>query len=224
MLIVFIRSIILYVVIILAIRLMGKRQVGELQPSELVVTILVSNVATLPIENIELPMIVGLIPIIALVSLDVIMSNLTLQSKGLRKIISGTPRIIIQDGIINQQEMKKLRYSIDDLMESLHEFNIFDVSEVQFAIVETTGKINVYQKHKYQNVNAMMLDIKGSDENPPIVVISDGKLLKHSLNFVKVGSGYIESILKENKVSVSEVFLLSVDDNGKYTLIKKDEK
>ena len=224
MLIIFIRSIILYVFIIFSIRLMGKRQVGELQPSELVVTILVSNIATLPIEDSDIPMIVGFIPIITLVSLDIIMSNLTLQSKSLRKIISGSPRIIIKDGVINQDVMRKLRFSIDDLMESLHEFNIFDVSEVQFAVVETTGKINVYQKFDYQTVTPQTLNIKGTSLNPPLIIISDGKLLYHNLNLSKVGKGYIDTILKENKIVITDVFLLTVDDNGKYNLIKKEQK
>ena len=223
MLVVFIRSVLLYIFVIFAIRLMGKRQVGQLQPSELVITILVSNIATLPIEDSEIPMAMGLIPITALVTLDVVMSNITLKSKSLRKIISGTPRIIIKDGVINQKEMHKLRYSIDDLMESLHEFNIFDVSEVQFAIVETTGKINVYQKFEYQNTTPKMLDVKGSDSNPPLVIISDGKLIKENIKILNIGKGYIDYILKENKVLCSQVFMLTVDDDGKYNLIKKEK-
>lgn len=224
MIIVFIRAIILYVSIIFAIRLMGKRQISELQPSELVITILVSNIATLPIENTDIPMATGLIPIITLVTLDVIMSNLTLKFRTLRKIVSGTPRVIIKDGKINQQEMKKLRYSIDDLMESLREFNIFDVNEVQFAIVETTGKINVYEKFPYQNTNPKMLEIKGESANPPLVVISDGKPIKHNIAMSKVGDGYIRSILADNKISIKDVFLLTVDDNGEYYLVKKERK
>ena len=224
MLIVFIRAILLYIFIIFSLRLMGKRQVGELQPSELVVTILVSNIATLPIEDTDIPMAMGFIPIITVVSLDVIMSNLTLKSKLLRKMVSGTPRIIIKDGQIDQQEMHRLRYSIDDLMESLHEFNIFDVSEVQFAIVETTGKINVYQKFSYQNATPQMLEIKGSDSNPPLVMISDGKLDEHNISLSKVGKGYIDMILRENKTKLKDVFLLTVDDDGKYNLIKKDKR
>lgn len=224
MLIVLLRSVILYLYIVLALRLMGKRQLGELQPSELVVTILVSNIATLPIENTNIPMIMGFIPIIVLASLDVIMSNLTLQSKLLRKFISGTPRIIIKDGVIDQQEMRKLRYSIDDLMESLRELSIFDVKEVQFAIVETTGKINVYQKFSAQSVTAEMLELKGSDSNPPIIVISDGKVLHKALKFVGLGEGWLDSVLIENNTSVKDVFLLSTDENGQYLLIPKQKK
>lgn len=222
MLIALIRSVILYVFVIFSIRLMGKRQLGELQPSELVITILLSNIATLPIEDTNIPMIMGLIPIIILVSLDVIISNLTLQSKTLRKFISGSPRIIIQDGKINQQEMRKLRYSIDDLMESLREINIFDIKDVQFAIVETTGKINVYQKFGAQNVTAQMMGLKGTNENPPVVLISDGKLLKKAFNNTKLGEGWVWQLLKEKKLQIKDVFLLSADDNGDYYLVKKE--
>ena len=178
MTIVFIRAIILYALIIFAIRLMGKRQIGELQPSELVITILVSNIATLPIEDPSLPMLMGIIPIIVLVCLDVIMSGATLKFKRLRTIVSGSPKIIIKDGIIDQNQMKVLRFSIDDLMESLHAYNIFDINEVQFAIVETTGQISVYQKFPYQNTTNEMMKIKGKNSNPPAIIIDDGILLR----------------------------------------------
>ena len=119
MFIVFFRAIILYIIIIFSMRFMGKRQLGELQPSELVVTILMSNIATLPIEDINIPMIMGVVPIFTLVCLDVGMSYMSLISRKFRRIISGSPKIIISDGEIDQQQMKKLRFTIDDLMESL---------------------------------------------------------------------------------------------------------
>ncbi|MFA5659078.1 MAG: YetF domain-containing protein, partial [Oscillospiraceae bacterium] len=128
MLIVFFRAIILYMIIIFSIRLMGKRQLGELQPSELVVTILVSNVATLPIEDVNIPMLMGIIPILTIVCLDVFMSELSLKFKRIRKIVSGSPKIVVRDGIIDQKTLRDLRFSIDDLMESLRALNIFDVS------------------------------------------------------------------------------------------------
>ena len=147
MLIIFLRAFILYVLVIFSVRLMGKRQIGELQPSELVITILVSNIATLPIEDINLPILTGIIPIVSLVCFDVIMSSVTLKFKKVRRIVSGNPRIIVINGKIDQVAMKQLRYSLDDLMESLREQGIFDITEVQYAIVETTGKISVLQKN-----------------------------------------------------------------------------
>ncbi|MBZ4669786.1 MAG: hypothetical protein PWQ76_1156 [Clostridiales bacterium] len=224
MAVIFIRAVILYAVIVFAVRLMGKRQIGELQPSELVITILVSNIATLPVEDPSMPMLMGIIPIIVLVCLDVIMSGLTLKCRRLRTIVSGSPKIIIRDGVIDQEQMRVLRFSIDDLMESLHACNIFDISEVQFAIVETTGKVSVYQKQSFQPVSAKTLGIGIKPKNPPFIVIDDGILLVESLKSINRDMKWLEDILRANNVSVREVFLLSADINGKYTLIKKEKK
>ena len=224
MTIVFIRAIILYALIIFAIRLMGKRQIGELQPSELIITILVSNIATLPIEDTSIPMLMGIVPIIVLVCLDVIMSGATLKSRKLRTMVSGNPKVIIRDGVIDQKQMEILRFSIDDLMESLHAYNIFDIQEVQFAIVETTGQISIYQKFPYQSITNEMMNIKGQSMNPPAVIIDDGILIDSALTSIQRGKGWLESILKENKLTVKEVFLLTASIDGNYNLIKKIKK
>lgn len=223
MIVVFFRAIILYILIIFAIRLMGKRQLGELQPSELVITILVSNIATLPIEDVNIPMLMGIIPILTLVSLDVIMSALSLKSRRIRKIVSGSPKVIICDGIIDQQMLRDLRFSIDDLMEALRGYSIYDVSDVQFAIVETTGTISILQKFPKQPVTPEMLDIKGETKNPPQLIIDDGELVENALSFVKLGQGWLYGILADNKVSVSGVFILTADETGAFNLIKKEE-
>ncbi len=222
MLVAVLRSIILYVIIIFAIRLMGKRQIGEIQPSELVITILVSNIATLPIEDTSLPMLTGILPIMTLVCLDVVMSGITMKSRFIRRIVSGTPKIIIQNGIIEQKTLKALRFTVDDIMEALHELGIFDIKEVQFAVVETTGKISVYQKYEYQNTTNGDLNIKNSSENPPAVVINDGILVEKALSTVKKGRGWVEKLLSSENVKIKDVFLLSVSENSEYTLIKKE--
>ena len=119
MLISFLRSLILYIVVVFGMRLMGKRQLGQLQPSELVITILISNIATLPIENSDVPLILGLVPILTLMCFEVILSVCTLKSAWLRKLVWGSSRVLIQNGRINQKELADLRYSVDDLMEQL---------------------------------------------------------------------------------------------------------
>src|SRR5699024_4709883 len=125
--------------IVFSLRIMGKRQLGELQPSELVATILVSNIATLPIEDTNIPLLAGIVPILTLVSFEVILSSITLKSRMARKIVSGNPVIVIRDGRIDQKQMRSIRFSIDDLMEELRTNSIFDIRDVAFAIVETTG-------------------------------------------------------------------------------------
>lgn len=221
--IIFLRSVLLYALVIFAVRFMGKRQIGELQPSELVITILVSNIATLPIEDTTIPMITGVIPILVLVSLDVMMSGATLKFRRLRRIISGSPKIIVRDGVIDQKQMKDLRFSVDDLMESLHEYQIFDVSEVQFAIVETTGKISVYQKFPNRSLTPEMVQLQGKSQDPPSIIISDGVLIENALPAAKVGQGWVESVLKEKQLRLAEVFLMTVSADGTYQVIEKEQ-
>lgn len=203
---------------------MGKRQIGELQPSELVITILVSNIATLPIEDITLPIITGIIPIISLVCFDVIMSSITLRSRRIRRIVSGNPRIIVSGGVIDQKSLKQLRFSLDDLMESLRGQGIFDISEVQYAIVETTGQISVLQKKDYQPLTLDLTENKNAaSEDPPQIVINDGIVLKKSLKLVGLNEQWLNNILNKNKLRPDDVFLLSADKDKNYTLVRKDK-
>ncbi len=222
MTIVFIRSILLYFLIILSVRLMGKRQLGELQPSELVITILISNIATLPIEDPSIPMLMGIIPIFILMTMEIIMSNLTLKFKSLRKLISGSPKIIIRNGVLDQKIMKKLRYSIDDVMESLRAADVFDIREVQFAVVETTGNISVYQKFNSRNTTPEMLGIKGKTLNPPQVIINDGKIDYGALNEAKIGLQWLHKTLNDNHIRLKDVFLLASDSELNYYIIPKE--
>lgn len=222
MFIIYLRSIILYITVVICIRLMGKRQIGQLQPSELVVTILISNIATLALDDIDTPLVMGAAAIFTLVSLDVIMSWITLKSLRMRRVVCGRPRIVISNGIINQFELKRLRFSIDDLMEGLRVNGVFDMAEVQLAVVETTGIISVYQKYDNRNVTNEDMNIKGSSLNPPSVIINDGELIESGLNETGLGQGWVDSILKKNNAHVSSVFLLSADSNGQHHLVMKD--
>ena len=148
MFIVFFRTILLYFTIILCLRLMGKRQIGELSPGELVVTILISNLAALPIAEPTLPMLASVIPMLTLVALEILMSAVGLKFKGFRDMVSGHPMIVVRDGVADKDMLKRLRISYDDLNEALREQQVFDVAEVKMAIVETTGKISVMEKSK----------------------------------------------------------------------------
>ena len=184
MLIVFFRAVILYILIVISIRLMGKRQIGELQPSELVITLLLSNIATLPIEDMTIPMSMGIVPIFTLVCLDVILSHCSLKFRGLRKLICGSPKIVVSRGIIDQKQLKDLRFSADDLLESLRSMGIFDINEVQLAVVETTGKISVYQKAQFRPVNNGGMGVKGSQTDPPQLVVDNGRIIYSARSFV----------------------------------------
>lgn len=201
---------------------MGKRQIGELQPTELVVTILVSNIATLPLEDVDTPIVMGAVPILTLVCLDVIMSFATLKSRKLRRIVSGTPKIIIKDGNIDQTVLRDLRFSVDDLMAALRGNNIFDVGEVQFAIVETTGSISIYEKYQNRTVTNRDLNHYGKSKNPPELVISDGMLLEKGFQKTGLDKLWLEHLLSREGLKITDIFLLTVDNDGNYNLIRKE--
>lgn len=210
MLIITIRTIFLYLLIVFSLRLMGKKQLGELQPSELVTTIMISNIATLALEDSSTPMLMGVVPILMIVCLDVIMSGILLKSTAVRKAVSGTARVIIANGQIDQKEMKNLRYTIDDLVEAMREQGIFDISQVQYAIVETTGKINFMQK-------------EDPPQDPPEIIIHDGEINSDGLRRTKLGEGWVRQILKENNTEISNVFIMSADSNGCYQIVNKND-
>jgi len=146
MTIIFLRTIILYISVVIAMRVMGKRQIGELQPSELVITIMISELATLPVSEPNIPLLFGIIPIFTLVSLEIILSFLSLHSKKARLILSGEPNVIIRNGRINRKEMERIRLSSDDLTEELRQLNCTNINDVHLGIVETNGKLSLILK------------------------------------------------------------------------------
>lgn len=212
--IILIRSLILYVLVIFAVRLMGKRQLGELQPSELVITILVSNIATLPLEDTDIPVIVGITPILSLVCFEVIVSWLNLRFPKIRKIISGSPKIIISGGKINRQVMRELRFSVDDLMMALRGRDVFDVSEVQYAIVETTGSMSVMKKQTEDTPTKAESGIEADDSDPPQVVISDGRIISAALRSLGLDRGFAERTAQNAGLKVEDVFIMTADSSG----------
>jgi uncharacterized membrane protein YcaP (DUF421 family) len=219
--IVLIRAILLYVLIIFSLRLMGKRQLGELQPTELVITILISNIASLPIEDISIPMVTGAIPILILVAFELFVSNISLKSRGFRKFISGSPIFVIRDGEIDQKALHELRFSIDDLMESLRAQNIFDIRDVHYAVVETTGTVSILQKYEAQTVTPQMLQLTGEDSTPPLVIISDGKTVPEAMIQYQISEQWLNQILKKEKQSIKNIFLMTANQKKQYYIVPK---
>lgn len=211
MLTIIIRSVILFILVIAALRLMGKKQLGELQPSELVTTILISNIATLSLEDPSMPMILGIVPILMIVCIDVLMSGIMMKSVRFRKLVTGSPRVIITDGKIDQKEMRNLRYTIDDVLEAMRDSDIFDINHVRYAIVETTGKINFFRKDEGKS-------------DPPGVIIKDGLLIEEGLVKAGLGKNWLSDVLKRRNAELKSVFLLTACGDGSYTLILKEGK
>lgn len=216
------RAVVLYILVVFSVRLMGKRQIGELQPSELAITILVSNTATLPLENPDIPLLLGLVPILALVCFEVLLSWLGLKHRPLRQTLAGSPKIIIRDGKIDQSTLRELRFSLDDLMTALRGNNVFDPSEVQFAIVETTGSVSVYQKPEHRGVTNSDLHAKPEQGNPPDVVVTDGVLLQEGMNAAGLDEDWLRAYLKKRGLRLKDVFLLTAKSRSDVTLIRRD--
>lgn len=220
--VVFIRAVILYVLLIFTVRLMGKRQIGELQPSELAITILISNIATLPVEDTGIPLLTGIIPIVTLAGLDVIMSWLGIKSRTVRRFTCGKPVIIISGGQLDQKKMQSIRFTVDDLAASLRSQGIFDISEVQLAVVETTGTLSVYQKYSARNVTNGDMELKGKNENPPEVVVADGQLVPEAMGRLGITPKWIEAALKKENAAIKDVFLMTAYPGGKCSIIRKE--
>ena len=221
--IVLVRSFILYILVIFSVRLMGKRQLGELQPSELVITILISNIATLPLEDIDIPLSLGVTPILALVCFEVIVSWLNMIFPKFRKMISGSPKIVIRNGKTDPKILKELRFSVDDLMMPLREKEVFDIEDVQYAIVETTGNISVMRKQTADTPTREDIGLKIKNNDPPQVIISDGKIIPQAVKVMGV-EGNIEKILRPTNLKIKDIFIMTADTQGNYFIVDKDGK
>lgn len=219
-----IRTILLYIVIILAIRIMGKRQIGELQTSELVVTLLISDIAAIPMQNTEQSLLSGIVPILILIVCEIIISFLMLKRAGFRRIICGKPIVIISDGKINQSEMHRLRMSTEDLSEELRQQGIFNIEDVGFAIVETNGKLSVLKKPEKDIPTAEELGIKTNDKGLEVVIISDGEISKCSLKICGLSRDWLFDTLKKENTELNDVFLMIANGQGEYKIIEKEYK
>lgn len=213
MLILVIRTLLLYGTVIVSMRVMGKRQIGELQPSELVVAIMISDLASVPMQAIDIPLLSGVIPVLTLIVAEVTMSFLSSKSKRIRKIVTGEPSIVIYDGHINEQELKKLRFNINDLLEELRLNNYHDISDINVAIIETSGKLSVIPKTSARAVTVEDLEIQNIPKDGlNRVVISNGSLDEDELNACKKTVPWIMKKLHEQGIDrIEEVFVATIN-------------
>ncbi len=210
----FIRTIILYFSMIVAMRLMGKKQVGELQPSELVVSIAISDLASIPMQDMNQPLLSGLIPIVTLMSLEVFLSFAALKSRKIRNALTGKPCILICHGEIKEKELEKMRYNLSDLTEELRTAGYPDVRDVEYAILETTGALNIVPVASKRPVTPEDLNISVPESTIMITVVSDGEFLKESLK----GTGhdekwFMDKIKKSGINDIKEIFYAGVSGN-----------
>lgn len=206
MFIVFLRTVILYTLVVIIVRLMGKRQIGELQPYELVVTIMISDLAALPMQDTRLPLLLGVIPIITLLFVKNIISTIQLKSQITRKIIDGEPCILIKQGKINYSVLKAQQISIDELMEELRLSGYFDLRTIEYAILENNGKLSVLEKSKDSKVPEL-----------PKILITDGELNINSLTTRYSDESSVLKILEKYDIdSINKVMLAMFDTDGNF--------
>lgn len=223
MLISFFRVLILYPIVIFGVRLMGKRQIGELQPAELVVTILISNIATLPLEDQNLPLFMGITPMLVLICFEVLVSWGVLKNRKLRHLVAGGPQVIIRGGKIDRKIMSELRFSLDDLMTALRTNGVFDLREVQLAVVETNGAVSVYQKAQARPVTCGDLHLAAAGGDPPEVLIADGCISSEGMTAAGLTRKQLTKMLQKEQLAPKDVFLLTADKTGICTLLRKED-
>ena len=226
MLVLVIRTVILYLIVVISMRIMGKRQIGEMQPSELVVAIMISDLASVPMQAIDVPLLSGIIPVFSLIVTEIIISYASLKSRGFRKILTGEPSIIIYDGHVNESELKKLRFNLNDLLEQLRINNIPNISDVEVAMLETNGQISIIPKREARNVTVRDMKIKDAVvEKLPCTLISDGALIKNELRRSGHDEEWLFKELKKGKIdNIKKVFIASYDINdGLFIQLKGEE-
>lgn len=224
MFIAFLRTILLYTVLIISIRLMGKRQIGEMEPTEFVVTMLIANLAAGPMQDAALPLFSALIPILTVLALELMLAVLCMKSTAICKLVFGKPAILIRNGVIDQKALSLNRMRMDELTEQLREKDVFDLSTVQYAILETDGEMSVMLYPERKPATAAAQGVKVDPTALPYTVISDGKLMKENLAISGRDRAWLRKELKKRNVEVQDLFLFTVDDNGKINAVKKEKK
>ena len=218
------RTVVLYTMLILAVRIMGKRQIGQMEPSEFVVAMLVADLAAIPMQNNAIPLVNGLVPMLVVMGLELILSHLSLKSIRLRKMLCGKPVILIDNGKIVQENLRRTQVTLDELSGHLREKDVLDVQTVQYAILETNGNLSVFPYPAEQPATAKDAKVKASRQYLPVTVVSDGKLLPENLKRAKKDGAWLRKVLLERNATLEGTYLLTVDDGNHVYYIPKEEK
>lgn len=225
MLIAFARTILLYLLIIIGIRLMGKKQVGELEPTELVLAMLMSDLAAVPMQDFGIPLLFGVVPIVTLLCITMALSVLTMYSLRFRLLLSGKPSIIVEEGKLLQTELRRTRMTPDELMEELRLQGITDLSTVKYAILETSGRVSAILYANRQPVTPEQLGLTPEESGLPLTIVDNGQLYPGNLRRRGLDEKWLKKELSRHGVqSVREVFLLTVDEAGGVYFSKKEVK
>jgi uncharacterized membrane protein YcaP (DUF421 family) len=219
------RCIVLYIAVVVSVRIMGKRQIGELQPSELVVTILLSEFAALPLQDLNMPLIWGIMPMFLMAALELIMSFFTLKSMRFRAFCYGRPIILIYQGEIRQKDLLRTRVSVEDIMEAMRNNGILAIEDIQIAVLETNGTLSIIPKPEKAPPSAKDLKVKPNDGGGiPSILVMDGHLVDQRIKEKGMNKDQVMKILRGYQTTLREVFILTMDDNGKTHVVKREHK
>ena len=224
MLITFIRAIILYILVLIIMRMMGKREIGQLQPFELAISILIADLASIPMADVGIPIFDGIMPILALLVMHLIISSINLRSINIRKVICGKPSILIYRGKIDEIVLKKEKFTINELQERLRRSNVFNVSDVEYAILETSGQITVIQKPNKRNTIPEDFNIMPQYEGMSYDLIVDGKIMYENLKSLGKDYNWLEKEIKKFKLTPKQTLLMTIDGKGEIFCQAKERK
>ncbi len=218
-----IRTFIIYCIVSLCVRLMGKRQLGQLQPGELVVTMLISEIAAIPIEDNTVPILNSIIPLLLLVSFEIISSVIDRKSVKFRYWTEGKPITIIRNGTLLQKELKNLRFTINDVLLGLRQKDVFDIEDVEYAIVETNGTLSVLLKPDKRPATPKTVGKTEKDNGMPCSVVIDGKIIESTFKDCDITEKEVLSKINRETDDIKNILLMTVDKNKKYNIIFKKE-
>ena len=220
----FFRTLILYFILMIGLRLMGKRQIGELEPSELVLTLIISDLAAVPMQDFGIPLVNGVFPIVTLLCVSMLLSFFSLKSIRFRGLVCGYPTVIIRDGKVLQQNMARNRFTVDELLEQLRSQGYSDLTAVKYAILETSGQVSVlpYTKDSPATPQVMNMTVQ-DDVTLPVLVINDGHIMAENLAASGCDAVWPDKQLKERRLtSPRQVFFMTVDETGSVTCVAKE--
>ena len=220
----YLRTVILYLVLIAGMRLLGKRQIGQLEPSEFVLAMLIADLASIPMQDSGIPLMSGLVPIVTILSLELSLSGLTMVSVKFRRLLCGKPVILIENGRLIQQNLRKTRISLDELTAKLRLKDVLDLTTVQYAIVETDGNLSVFPFPKERPASAKEAGIRAKPQYLPVTIIEDGCLSRENLRKAGKDDRWLRSVLESHRSDRSGTFLLTVDKGGKVNWVGREEE
>ena len=223
MLISYLRAAFLYLVLILSVRMMGKRQIGQMEASEFVVTMLVANLASIPMQDAAIPPYSGLIPILVVLGLELTLSGLILRSVTIRRFFCGKPVILIDNGKILMENLRRTRVTLDELTGHLRQKDVLDIRSVQYAILETDGSLSVFPFPGDRPATAKEAGIKAKKQYLPITIVEDGFLSEENLQKAEKDEDWLADILQKNRVSLQDTLLLTVDGANHVVFLRKEE-